>query len=297
MALNLPAGIKPYYLDAKAGIAIINADCRDALALLEPVEHVIADPPFARNVYRHLGMPNTNAGSGTPTRLAGYEYSSASQRRKGHPRLGIQNHQYSSASIVELAAGGIGYIDEMLDDVASEIARLVKRWAIVFSDVESCHLWREQLERSGMRYIRTGAWVKIDPMPQFSGDRPAVGFEPCTIAHAQGPMRWNGGGHAAVWRHGITKVARPDHPCPKPLPLMHELVSLFTDYGETILDPFCGSGTTLLASKNLGRRTIGIEIEERYCEIAAKRLSQDVMPLEAPPPTIQSEQSTIWSAS
>jgi site-specific DNA-methyltransferase (adenine-specific) len=69
----------------------------------------------------------------------------------------------------------------------------------------------------------------------------------------------------------------PDHPSPKPLRAMSWIVSRF---GEgLILDPFMGSGTTLRAAKDLGRRAIGIEIEERYCEIAVKRLQQQVLPL------------------
>lgn len=67
------------------------------------------------------------------------------------------------------------------------------------------------------------------------------------------------------------------HPTQKPLPLMRELVSLFTDPGETILDPFMGSGTTLRAAKDLGRKAIGIELEEKWCEVAARRLAQGVL--------------------
>jgi DNA modification methylase len=67
------------------------------------------------------------------------------------------------------------------------------------------------------------------------------------------------------------------HPTPKPLEWFTWLVSLARLETETILDPFMGSGTTLRAAKDLGRKAIGIEIEERYCEIAARRLSQEVL--------------------
>lgn len=66
------------------------------------------------------------------------------------------------------------------------------------------------------------------------------------------------------------------HPCSRAYGHMEFLVRWWSEPEETILDPFCGSGTTLCAAKNMGRKAIGIEIEERYCEIAAKRLSQEV---------------------
>jgi len=65
------------------------------------------------------------------------------------------------------------------------------------------------------------------------------------------------------------------HPNQKPLSLIRYLLSKHT--AQTILDPFMGSGTTLRAAEDLGRKAIGIEIEERYCEIAAKRLQQEVL--------------------
>ena len=68
------------------------------------------------------------------------------------------------------------------------------------------------------------------------------------------------------------------HPTQKPLALMRWCLEFFPN-AKTILDPFMGSGTTLRAAKDLGRKAIGIEIEERYCEIAAKRMVQEVLPL------------------
>lgn len=72
---------------------------------------------------------------------------------------------------------------------------------------------------------------------------------------------------------------KSEHPCPKPPEAETPLILRSTDFGDIVLDPFMGSGTTLRAAKDLNRKAIGIEIEERYCEIAAKRLSQEVMQL------------------
>ena len=81
-------------------------------------------------------------------------------------------------------------------------------------------------------------------------------------------------------RAGRENVAKADkwHPHQKPEALM-EFLMLYGDVSGIVLDPFMGSGTTLRAAKDLGRKSIGIEIEERYCEIAARRLAQEVLPL------------------
>jgi hypothetical protein len=70
---------------------------------------------------------------------------------------------------------------------------------------------------------------------------------------------------------------RTGHPCGKPLAVVRDLVTRLAEPGAVVADPFAGSGTTLRAAKDQGRRAIGVEIEERYCEIAAERLAQDCL--------------------
>ena len=77
----------------------------------------------------------------------------------------------------------------------------------------------------------------------------------------------------------IAKIipAADQHPTEKPVALAAHFIMLHSLPGHLVLDPFAGTGSTLLAAKNLGRRAIGIEIEPKYCEIAVKRLRQEVL--------------------
>lgn len=83
------------------------------------------------------------------------------------------------------------------------------------------------------------------------------------------------------WKKAAYNGDAPFHPCQKPLEIMKWLIDSVSDEGDTILDPFGGSGSTGRASKDLGRRCILIEREEKYCEVAARRMAQEAMVLDA----------------
>ena len=157
---------------------------------------------------------------------------------------------------------------------AADIARIARRWALVFCDTRHVEQICVDLEAAAWRIARVAAWVKPNGAPQFSGDRPAQGYEPIICAHAPGKMQWNGGGKRGVWSCDVEMTDR-SHPTQKPLVLMRELVSLFSDPGELVLDPFAGSGSTGVACRQLGRRFLGWELNKTYWEIACRRLRGD----------------------
>lgn len=83
-----------------------------------------------------------------------------------------------------------------------------------------------------------------------------------------------------IWDFASTPSVVGRHPCEKPLPLMRHMIETSSRPGELILDPFAGSGSTLVAAAQEGRRAVGIEKDERWCEHAANRLSQGTLELE-----------------
>lgn len=117
------------------------------------------------------------------------------------------------------------------------------------------------------------------------GDVPGMGDLKLPWGPSHEEIYVRGDGFTGKRRGGVIRVdgysagdpRRMGHPTPKPVALMTELLSRCPE--GTILDPFTGSGTTLRAAKDLGRKAIGIELEEHYCEIAAQRCAQDVLDL------------------
>ena len=150
-----------------------------------------------------------------------------------------------------------------------EMLRVAKRWVIAFCSLEQ--LGQYALFAGDDHWIRAGFWDRVTGMPQISGDRPAQPGEGIAIMHAGKRKSWNGGGRHAIWR--VARTNAEHHPTEKPVPLMEQLIHDFTDYGDTILDPFCGSGSTGVAAVRCGRNFIGIEMLDKYHDVAVKRLS------------------------
>jgi len=167
--------------------------------------------------------------------------------------------------------------DEDLTEILAALGRVSRGWVVSTLDYRHAVAY-DIAPPPGLKVQRLGVWVKTNPTPQLSGDRPAQGWESIAYMHrSDRRSRWNGGG-----AHGnfVSPIPPPEgHPTAKPLGMVSAWVQRFTNPGDTILDPFAGSGTTLRAALDNGRRAIGVELDERYCEVIARRLSQGVLDL------------------
>lgn len=208
-------------------------DCLEILPTLPKVNAVITDPPYGEDYTHKKHLSGVTLRNGT----------SAGQK------LGFS-----------------GIDRSMMVDIAMRWVEMASGWVVFTCDWKFCIA----LDEAGI-LVRHGIWRKPDGAPQFTGDRPGTGWEAVAICHRPGKKRWNGGGKHAFWN--IPKNEnKSGHPTGKPIRLFQSFISDFSDRGNCILDPYMGSGTTGVACMNLGRQFIGIEIEERYFQIACERI-------------------------
>lgn len=209
------------------------------------VAHVITDPPYESEAHT-LG-----------------------RRLKGDTINGVRGVDEAPLSFASISP-----VER--DEAAKQFARIASRWVVVFCQVEAAMTWQNALVSHGAKAKRIGVWVKPDGMPQYSGDRPGMGYESIVFCHAahEGKSRWNGGGRVGVFTFNKGEQrGKNDHETQKPVALMVELIKLFTDPDEIVFDPYAGSGTTGIACLQLGRRFIGVEKDAKYAQLAFDRLT------------------------
>lgn len=229
--------MKPHYSDD--AITLYQGDAREMLATLaDNTGVVITDPPYSARTHTQA---KTNKGKGHGTKALDF------------PPI---DH------------------DE-LSRIMAECGRVSPSWVIATMDYRDAFLFDVE-PPEGLTMKRVGVWVKTNPMPQISADRPAQGWESIAYMHqANLKSEWNGGG-----KHGnfVTKtVQNMGHPTVKPESIIRQFIEWFTEPGDTVIDPFAGSGTTLIAARDLGRKAIGCELDPAYCDLIVDRTAQTVL--------------------
>lgn len=223
------------------GVTLYLNDCLELLPTLT-VDHVLSDPPYEDELHNAMGRIRRNDG-----------------------REMVQSL-------------GFGGINASRSEIAKACVAASTGWVILFTLAEGVRAWRDDLQAAGAKWDTTLVWIKPDAAPRFNGQGAARGFENAITCWAgKGYRRWNGRGKRGVYTHCVNVGRHGGHPTEKPVPLMAELVSDYTNPGQTILDPFMGSGTTGVAAVRGGRKFIGIEKEPKYFDIACKRISDALM--------------------
>lgn len=221
---------------------IYHGECSEILKRLRVRGHIITDAPFEDETHK--------AKAGTRTRKL---------RTDGH---------------AEPKAINFKSITGQRDQVIGPMVNRCSGWLLVFCSPEGIAPWRDAIEGAGARYKRACFYFKTDAAPQFNGQGPGYAVEPFVAAWcAKGYSRWNGGGGKNVWDARTNNPDRQgEHETEKPISLMMDIIRDFTNPGDTIIDPFMGSGTTGIAALALGRKFVGIEADERYFKLGVGRL-------------------------
>lgn len=217
-------------------------DCLQVMPTIGEVDHIICDPPYEASLHA----------------------------AKAH----LSNLQKDSGP--ELKEINFDAIDDIREPFVAASSELCQGWFIAFCTVEGVWKWAEHINASPMKYKRACVWVKPDSTPQLNGQGPAQGAENFVCAWAgTGHAKWNAGGKRGVYTHLVNNQERTGrHPTEKPRRLMSEIIADFTNVGQTILDPFMGSGTTGVAAVIAGRKFIGMEQNEAYFQLACERLDK-----------------------
>lgn len=219
-------------------------DCLDVMLTLNTVHHIICDPPYEK----HIHDSSINL---------------AKHRVLRNGRKPFNEFDFQA-------------IDNIRDKSLYIFEKICAGWLIAFCTIEGTALWADAINKTNIKYKRPCVWIKPDSTPQFNGQCPAIGAECFVTAWCgNGVSKWNSGGKRGVYTHNTNRPERTGlHPTEKPIPLMAEILKDFTNQGETILDPFMGSGTTGVACVKLGRKFMGIELDEKYFDISCKRIEE-----------------------
>jgi DNA modification methylase len=197
---------------------------------------------------------------------------------------GLKSDKWSNPSAPRWKGASITNDSEPPLWIIKDIAQSTKKDAAIylFSQWMVERFWIEELLKCGFSIRNRIVWVK--PFHGAGDLKTTYGPQHESILYAvRGSCQLNSKRCGDAWMQPVDRDGcfrkNHYHPTQKPLALCGLFIEKSSSDAQTILDPFMGSGTTLRAAKDLGRKAIGIEIEEKYCEIAAKRLSQEVLPL------------------
>lgn len=180
---------------------------------------------------------------------------------------------------VNRKTGGLREIDKGVADsavvepaiLAKEISRIVSGTAYVWCGTEQVSIWRFEFVKNRMT-TRQCVWEKTNPSPMNAQMLWLSSLELCVFARKP-KATFNRFYESPVWRGPSKRIS--EHPTEKPLWLIENQTDASTNFGDTILDPFMGSGTTGVACIRTGRKFIGIEKEPKYFDIAVKRIEAE----------------------